>query len=122
MNIDDIKLSDVMSVYSGKAGACCCGCAGKRTYAKAHQDVASKDRGYEVFDKECRDGTVKRIFNKAMDSITSGGDLSISPGKEGGFVSHVSVEIGERVYIIYMRPWVDDLKEASQMKMARLSS
>ena len=97
MNIDNIKASDVMSVYVGKAGACHCGCSGKYSYAKAYQAVVGK---------ECKDDTVPRVFNRVMDSIASGSDVSISLSKEGGFISHLSVESDAQVYIVYLRPCV----------------
>ena len=106
MNTADIKPSFVMSVYSGKANKCCCGCSGKHTYAKAHQEAGSKDRGYEVGDEECNDRTVTLILRKIQAAQAEGLRLNVCPGKEGGFVSHVSVDVGNRVYIAYMRPGV----------------
>ena len=61
-----LTLDNVASVYSGKRGMCCCGCAGKHTYASALRAEASKSRGYEVRDEEINDRTVKMIFNKFM--------------------------------------------------------
>ena len=59
-----INLDNVAQVYSGKQGRCCCGCAGKHTYAKQYQAWSSKHRGYDVGDDECSDRTVKMIVRK----------------------------------------------------------
>ena len=59
-----INIKDVMSVYSGKARTCCCGCAGKHTYASTYQEAAGANRGYEVKDNEVSDRSVKTIVNK----------------------------------------------------------
>ena len=61
-----LTIDNVASVYSGKRGMCACGCAGKHTYSTEHKAWASKDRGYEVYDDEVNDRTVKMIFNKVM--------------------------------------------------------
>ena len=62
-DIKSIPFENVLSVYSGKARACCCGCAGKHTYVSAHREEASKRRGYPVEDSEVSDGAAKRVFN-----------------------------------------------------------
>jgi DEAD/DEAH box helicase domain-containing protein len=61
--VEDLKVEDVISVYSGKDGACCCGCSGTHSYNSAYKDLASKRRGYEVKDNEVKDREVKRILN-----------------------------------------------------------
>lgn len=64
MRIDEVKLENVVSVYSGRVNACCCGCAGKHTYATAHRDFGGESRGYPVKDDEVSDRGVKTIFKK----------------------------------------------------------
>jgi len=54
----------VKSVYSGKDGCCCCGCAGKYSYAEKFRIESSKKRGYEVTDDEINDKTVAMIVAK----------------------------------------------------------
>lgn len=88
-----IALSNVLSVYSGKAGKCCCGCSGKHTYASATRDAAGKRRGYPVTDDdEISDRCVKHTVAK----IRNAPEVEVCIG-------HVSVTIGTRVHIAYLR-------------------
>ena len=89
-----INVEDVMSVYSGKNGSCCCGCAGKHTYASATRTLASKDRGYAVSDDEVSDRTVKMIVRK----------MNKWPGKMEFDLGHVAVVVNERLYVAYLIP------------------
>src|ERR1041385_7510368 len=86
-----INVNDVMSVYSGLDGACCCGCAGKHTYASQYQAVASKHRGYTVDNDEVSDRTVKMIVRK----------MNQYPGKMEHDLGHVAVVVNTRLYIAY---------------------
>jgi len=65
------KVEDVVKVYSGKDGACCCGCAGKYYYSSAHRNVGSKSRGYEVTDDEVSDKMVHKVFGMASANLAS---------------------------------------------------
>jgi hypothetical protein len=83
--------ADVMSVYSGKAGRCCCGCAGKHRYSSVHRAVGSTNRGYKVEDKEVNDAQVRRVLGivqKNAGLATAGGN-------------HFAVVLGERLYVVY---------------------
>lgn len=103
-------LSQVMSVYSGKAGACYCGCSGNHRYAAAHREAATKDRGYSISDDEVNDTQVKKVFNLVKKNFSI--PENVRPGNEPysiqdegeKFVSHFSVEIGARSYTIYLAP------------------
>ncbi len=88
-----IDMSQVASVYSGVNGRCCCGCAGKHTYASAHRDWASKNRGYAVASDEVNDRTVKLIVGKMqkLEPLPDGGD------------EYVAAVSGDRLYIAYLR-------------------
>lgn len=89
-----VELENVASVYSGKNGRCCCGCAGKHTYASKFKDYSSEERGYKVTDDEVNDRTVKTIvnrINKNEDKL----DM-----KEPDFVS---VVINNRLLIAYLK-------------------
>jgi len=90
-----IELANVASVYSGKDGKCCCGCAGKHTYASAHREWASQNRGYKVEDEDVSDRTVKLIVNK-MNKLFEGG--ATPDYVEQDFVSVVT---GARLYVAY---------------------
>ena len=76
---------NVASVYSGKIGTCCCGCAG--THTRASTMKGTKEAHY-VFD----DAKVKRTWNKVF-----GGKYG-APTVEG---SHAYIEIGRRLHVVY---------------------
>jgi hypothetical protein len=87
-----IDVSKIQSVYSGKDGSCCCGCAGKHYYASASRAEASKARGYEISDDEVSDRMVRkvaRIIGEAAEVEQVSDDC-------------IAVVVGERVYIAYM--------------------
>lgn len=84
---------DVLSVYSGKNGKCCCGCAGKHSYSSRYMSEASKRRGYEVKSEEVDDRTVTRVLNIIKKN---------SHDAEFAF-SHVAVVVGSRLYIAYLK-------------------
>lgn len=88
-----IELNEISSVYSGRNGACCCGCAGKHTYASQHREWAGKNRGYEVTDDEVFDRTVKMIVSKINANIDSAEDVG----------DHVALVVGKRLYVAYRK-------------------
>lgn len=95
-----VDLAQVSSVYSGKDNHCCCGCAGKHTYASAHVKWAGRDRGYAVTPDEVNDRTVKLIVNKinlCYAGLVEGGRKDI---QETDFISAV---VGDRLYIAYLK-------------------
>lgn len=65
--MNNVNIEQVSSVYSGKNGSCCCGCAGKHTYASAHRTWASKNRGYNVGLDEVND----RVVSTSLTSNTN---------------------------------------------------
>ena len=85
-----IELSKVMSVYSGRDGKCCCGCAGTHSYASIHREAASKDRGYEVTDEDISDRNVSRIVKK----MNRSNDVDVSG-------DHASLVVENRLYVAY---------------------
>lgn len=85
------SVEDVLSVYSGKDGKCCCGCSGKHTYGTHRLQEVAKSRGYSISDDEVNDREVKRILN-----IVRKSDDSFSIGS-----NHVSCVVGKRLYIVY---------------------
>jgi hypothetical protein len=95
-----ININNVMSVYSGKDGYCCCGCSGKHTYASKYCKIASEDRGYKVNEDEISDRTIKIIVNK-MNKILS--ETNAKPEKSSS-PNYVSIVNGKRVYIAYYLP------------------
>lgn len=97
MNIQDVKTEQVMSVYAGRAGKCCCGCAGKHSYNSAHVEVASKYRGYEVTPDDVDDRMVLRVL-RLVQSVQAAGPL-LDDGPD-----IYSAEIGKTLYIVRMLP------------------
>lgn len=91
--------ANVMSVYSGKAGKCYCGCSGNHRHASAHVVAASKDRGYEVTADEVNDRQVRKVTGILLENIKKGEHVE-------DFGSGVSIEVGPRVYIVYFVPEV----------------
>lgn len=104
-----IDINKVQSVYSGKNGRCCCGCAGKHTYASKYKKVGSRDRGYVVQPEEVSDRTVKLIVNK-MNKL-----LAI-PGAKPEYLDKktlkefASIVQGDRLYIAYFVKEKNDKK------------
>lgn len=92
LETSSINVENVMSVYSGKDGRCCCGCSGKHTYASATREKAGKNRGYEISDR-----TVKMIVRK-MNQFPG----QLERTQLEGFTAHYSVVVNERLYIAYL--------------------
>lgn len=83
-------LDKIISVYSGKAGACCCGCKGTHTYAVLHAAKASEQHGYPV---RAGDKTVKLIYNKIMSQPLEKIEVE---------ETYISIETETRTYIAYI--------------------
>lgn len=89
-----IDIATVMSVYSGRAGVCACGCAGKHTYASAFRDAGTERRGYPIADDEINDRTVKTIVGK-VNRIVAEDPKALEQGDDCVFV-----ETDSRLYIV----------------------
>jgi len=87
-----LKVEDVLSVYSGIDGKCCCGCSGKHTYNPMYVDEGTKKRGYPVKESEVSKRVVSMVLNKVKGSMQAEVD--------GDMVTTV---IGRRLYIVYLR-------------------
>lgn len=94
MNPQSIPFEAVYSVYTGKAGKCCCGCAGKHTYVSSHRDFSTKNRGYTVEDHEINDTAAKRIYNQIVN------DPDAKVDENYGFIT---VETDTRLKIVYFK-------------------
>ena len=92
--IKAIELEKVSSVYSGKSGRCCCGCSGKYTYAQAHRDWASKNRGYPVMDEDVNDRVVRLHVAKINNRLNEAEDLGECVSWDNGT---------GRVYVAYLK-------------------
>ena len=92
-DIKSITQDDILTAYSGRDGACCCGCAGKYRYNSLHVEEANKNRGYGGCEEEVNDPAIKRILNivkKNADKI------------EFNEQEFIGVTIGKRLYNIYL--------------------
>lgn len=84
---------DLFSVYSGKPGKCCCGCAGNHRYWRAHRIAAGKHRGYEVDEEDINDRQVARVLKLLQNWFAL--------VEYGG--SYFAGEIDGRLYIAYLK-------------------
>jgi len=89
----EIKLENVMSVYSGKVGRCACGCSGNHRYASKYRKEASIDRGYEVRDDEVNDIQVRKIFDMIANA---------HPEEVEGDTDCYYIDTDTRTYVIYL--------------------
>jgi hypothetical protein len=92
--MNKIEIGSVGHVYAGKAGKCCCGCAGKHSYASDYIAEGSKQRGYAVDPEDVNDREIARVvglINKNADK-----ELDGDPG-------YAAVEIGKRLYVAYFK-------------------
>lgn len=88
-----IEREQVASVYSGRDGKCCCGCAGRHSYAAAHREWASANRGYPVSDDDINESAVTRIVNIINANRATARRAS----------NHAYVVLGARLYIAYFK-------------------
>lgn len=89
----EINLDDVLSVYSGRDNACCCGCAGAHRYASAHQAEGAASRGYPLEAADVNDREVARVVRLINENRAAARDTG----------DHAYVTIGARLYIAYRR-------------------
>lgn len=94
MNLGTIQLERVRSVYSGRDGACCCGCAGTHRYRAATQIEGGAHRGYAVDADEVNDRQVARVL-AIINAATDREDCD-----DGTYAATV---VGSRLYIAYLR-------------------
>jgi hypothetical protein len=92
--LDINNLSNVLSVYSGRDGRCCCGCAGKHYYSSENQKAASKDRGYKVDDDEVNDKMVRKVVKILNNTDIMDRDCGNN---------HISTVVNGRLYVVYFK-------------------
>lgn len=93
VDVQGLTLAHITSVYCGKAGACCCGCAGKHSYHAAKRAEASRRRGYKVTDDELNEREVVRVLSKVKRNV---GLIEYME------TDHMAVTIRTRTYIVYL--------------------
>jgi len=59
--MNQITVDQVVSVYSGKANKCACGCSGTYRYASAYRDQGIQLRGYAIDADEVNDRQVAKV-------------------------------------------------------------
>ena len=106
INLSEIKLSEVDTVYVGKPDKCMCGCSGKYTYTSVNQKQSTKRRGYEVTDDEVNDKRVMRIVKK----VSQDEKEVVPPNAETDNIDNriFTRVIGKTQYTIYL---TDEIKE-----------
>ena len=87
-----LKVENVMSVYSGKANKCCCGCAGKHSYNPDYRVEAGLDRGYAVDNDELNPTMIRKVVGLMWENADQ-----VLPEAD-----HLVLQLGERVYIAYL--------------------
>lgn len=88
----DLQVDDVLSVYSGRNGACCCGCSGTHSYNSKYKDLGTKRRGYEVKDEDVNDRQVRRVLN-----------IIKKAEKVNEEYSYLATVVKNRLYIVYLK-------------------
>lgn len=82
-----------VSVYSGKDGKCCCGCAGTHRYNSRHVATGSANRGYEVTADEINDAQVTRVLRTIAEGVASGLEFGDN---------HVARVVNGRLFVAYL--------------------
>lgn len=99
MDIQALQVKDVLQVYVGRAGKCCCGCNGEHVYNSAHVELGTKTRGYAVTADEVDDEQVLHVLRTIQANASSLEDFT--PGDD-----NIAVKIGRKVFIAYLVPSV----------------
>lgn len=81
--------AEFQSVYIGRYGECCCGCAGKHIYPERLRDLGNIVRGYplnadEVSDKRFKAGLqrLEKLLREGQIDMVSGGFISARDGNQ----------------------------------------
>ena len=85
-----VNISNITKVYSGKAGTCMCGCAGKYSYT-AH-GAAEDGPGYDVEDS-VNERSVKIIAGKVLRN----------PNTDHSDAGYATLEQNERVLVVFFK-------------------
>lgn len=124
-DIQTVMPIDVLAVYSGKNGACCCGCSGKHTYNPNWINLGGEIRGYELDKEDCSLRTVKLILNKFKKAknvvyednqfyFTTEGTKSY----EQDYV-HYARRVPGRLYILRLVPPIEERERMRRDRMKR---
>jgi len=96
--VNNIARETVISVYSGRAHRCCCGCSGIHRYASAHRELGGKRRGYEISDSEVNDRHVTKVLRTLQANAEDCDEAYLGTD---GKVQHVSLVKNDRLFVVY---------------------
>jgi len=94
--IKNLKVEDVIDVYSGKEHKCCCGCSGKYSYASAHRALGAKLRGYGVDDSDVNDKQVRKVFGLMIAQLYADAEIEV-------YGNSVDFVLGQRLYMLHFK-------------------
>lgn len=100
LNIQSLVTRDVQTAYSGKAGKCACGCAGKHWVNPIHLAAATIDRGYQYDDEQIDAGQVTKILRLLQAAHAEYPGAVVIDQFAGETI--VSVDVGKRAYVLYL--------------------
>ena len=92
-----VTSDDVMSVYSGKPGKCCCGCSGAHRYNPVHR-AELRARGYMLDDKSVNGAQVLKVLRLVQAADAEG------KAEYDDDDAYVSAEVAAKLYIVYFVP------------------
>ena len=96
MKIHALNGRAVGQVYSGVAGKCCCGCAGRHSYSKLYREAGGLRRGYAVDEDEVSDRSVSIVLGKISRAMAAGPSQNVSLEK-----TYAAYETETRQYVAY---------------------
>lgn len=91
--IKDITFDDIKSVYSGRNGKCCCGCAGKHYYSTGSRHLAPT---YYGDDLPVSNRMVTRVLNLMR-------EVGAEPKRGLGKEYYFERVDGNRLYLLYVK-------------------
>ena len=83
----------ILQVYSGLDGKCCCGCAGRYWYGTGKANSVARDNGYAPSPEDCSDRMVAKVIRLINEAPIE--ELEITD-------SYLARVIGARLYIAYL--------------------
>jgi hypothetical protein len=86
-----LTTDQVVTVYSGRAGKCCCGCAGNHRVNSKHAALATERRGYAHDPKDVNDRQVAKVLGLVRANAKDA---------EAG-MGNFSVVLENRLYVVY---------------------
>jgi hypothetical protein len=95
---NQIDITKVFEVYSGRADKCCCGCAGNYTASTEGKELSKSRKGYDDGTTP-NDRTVAQIVGR-MNAAVNAGTATLDRISD----EQVCVEVGNRLYMAFLKP------------------